>query len=99
MNIKKYRLLRGLSQKEIAEKIHTTQSNYSKYELGSLEPSITTFILLSKIFNVSIDELVGNDNIAKGNRKELLEKISLLTDEECKKLCNYAEGILANRNK
>ena len=61
--MKRLSLLRknyGMSQSELAEKLGVTQQTISKYENGSREPDTETLKLLSSIFNVSIDYLLGN---------------------------------------
>lgn len=50
-----------LSQEELAERVLVTRQTISKWELGETSPDIKQAKELSKIFNVSLDELVGND--------------------------------------
>ena len=61
----------GLSQEELAEKVGVTRQTISKWELEETAPDINQALILSKIFNVSLDELTNNDvsNI-------LVEKVS-----------------------
>ena len=85
--MKRLSLLRknhSMSQAELAEKLGVTQQTISKYENGSREPDSETLKLLSSIFNVSIDYLLGNsDNKAVFDSKEDTpeEKISKLVKE------------------
>jgi transcriptional regulator with XRE-family HTH domain len=58
-NLRKIRQLKGLSQLEIASQIGTTQPQYNKYETGKQDPSARVIIALSKIYNVSADEILG----------------------------------------
>ena len=51
----------GLSQEELAEKIGVARQTISKWELGETSPDLKQSKELSKIFNVSLDELVSND--------------------------------------
>lgn len=51
------------TQEELGKKIGQTKSNISKYETGTLEPGIDTLRELSKVFNVSLDFLMGNSDI------------------------------------
>ncbi len=51
----------GLSQEELAEKIGVARQTISKWELGETSPDLKQSKELSKIFNVSLDELVNND--------------------------------------
>lgn len=51
----------NLSQEELAEKIGVARQTISKWELGETSPDIKQAKALSKLFNVSLDELVNND--------------------------------------
>lgn len=59
-NINKLRKEKSLSQEKLAEKINVTRQTISNWELGETFPNPEQLILLSKEFDVSIDELVGN---------------------------------------
>lgn len=50
-----------LSQEDLAEKLGVTRQTISKWELGQTYSSIKQAKELSKIFNISLDELVNND--------------------------------------
>jgi transcriptional regulator with XRE-family HTH domain len=58
-NLKKIRIKNKLSQKEMADILTVTQSSYSKYERGLVEPDYDTLIKLAEYFNVSTDYLLG----------------------------------------
>ena len=60
-NIMKLRKKNNLSQEELAEKVGVARQTISKWELGETSPDIKQSKTLSKIFNVSLDELVDND--------------------------------------
>ena len=60
--IRELRLERGLTQKELAEQLGIDRSNYSKYELGKLEPNNEMLVALAKFFNETTDFLLGLDN-------------------------------------
>ena len=51
----------GLSQEELAEKVGVARQTISKWELGETSPDLKQSKELSKIFNVSLDELTDND--------------------------------------
>ncbi len=61
MNLKELRLINKKSQSEIAAVVGTTQSNYGKYELGTIEPDISTLVKLADFYGVSLDYLVGRE--------------------------------------
>ena len=51
---------KNLSQEQLAEKMGVARQTISKWELGETSPDLKQAKELSKIFNVSLDELVGN---------------------------------------
>lgn len=54
------RTKRGLSQEELAEKLFVTRQAVSRWETGETIPNIDTLKLLSKLFDVSINTLLGS---------------------------------------
>lgn len=54
------RTKRGLSQEELAEKVFVTRQAVSRWENGDTTPNTETLKLLSKLFNVSINTLLGS---------------------------------------
>lgn len=50
----------GMSQDELAEKIFVTRQAVSRWENGETTPNIETLKLLSKLFDVSINTLLGS---------------------------------------
>jgi len=76
-----------LSQEKLAEKIDVTRQTISNWELGETCPDLKQASELAKVFNVSLDELVGNnkedilyDKVSKTeeNSNLILKKISRL---------------------
>lgn len=62
-NLKKYRILKHLTQEEVAEYLHITPQSVSKWERGESYPDITLLPALANIFETSIDLLMGMDTI------------------------------------
>lgn len=60
--LKELRLMLGYSQAELSNLLNIKQPSYNRWEKGTGEPDIYKLIQLSKIFNVSIDYLTGNEN-------------------------------------
>lgn len=56
-NIRNLRKLNHLSQREFAQKMHTTQQRVSEWECNKVEPSLYNILLMQKILNVTFDEL------------------------------------------
>ena len=50
----------GLSQDELAEKVFVTRQAVSRWENGDTVPNTETLKLLSKLFDVSINTLLGS---------------------------------------
>ena len=55
----KLRTQKGLSQDELAEKVFVTRQAVSRWENGETTPNTQTLKLLSKLFDVSINTLLG----------------------------------------
>lgn len=74
--IKLYRESKDMTQVEIAESLGVKPATISKYESGTLEPNIESLKKLAEIFNVSVDELIKEDDfdISKINILEVLRE-------------------------
>ncbi len=56
----KLRTKEGMTQEELAEKVFVTRQVVSRWELGETIPNTETLKLLSKLFDVSINTLLGS---------------------------------------
>lgn len=61
--LKKLRIDNHLTQDELAEKIYVTRTAISKWETDKGYPSIDSIRAVSKIFSVTIDELLSTDEV------------------------------------
>lgn len=52
----------GLSQEQLGIQIGVSRQTVSKWELGETTPEMKKLIQLSQLFEISIDELVGNES-------------------------------------
>ena len=50
---------RDFTQKQLAKKLNCSQQVYSNYELGQRDIPTDILIKLSKIYNVSVDYILG----------------------------------------
>ncbi len=62
-NLKKQRMMKNLTQEDIAEYLGITPQSVSKWERGESYPDITFLPALANIFETSIDLLIGMDTI------------------------------------
>lgn len=84
--IKKLRADNNLSQEELAQKLCVTRTAVSKWETNKGFPSIDSFKLISQLFNVSIDDLISDDDI---------KSKKLLDEKRAKRFYIAAIGLLA----
>ena len=63
MNLKEIRINRKLKVQEVSDYLCCLPSVYSRYENGKREPSIDILLKLSKLYGVSVDYLIGNDEV------------------------------------
>lgn len=78
--IKKYRNEQSLSQEELADKVFVSRQTVSNWENDKNYPDIKSLLLLSEVFDVSLDSLVKGD----------IEKMkNLINETEVKKANNY----------
>lgn len=74
-NLKKYRILKDLTQEDVAEYLGITAQSVSKWERGESYPDITFLPALANIFETSVDLLIGMDTIrAKETRYNIHKK-------------------------
>ena len=59
--IQHYRKEKNLSQDELAEIIFVSRQSISNWERGATYPDLQNLLLLSKVFEVSLDQLVKGD--------------------------------------
>ena len=61
----------GLTQDELAKKIYVTRTAISKWENGKSYPGIDSLKLLSKVYNVSLDELISDDDVVAARNAKI----------------------------
>lgn len=62
-NIRKYRIMKNLTQEDIANYLNITPQSVSKWERAETYPDITLLPALANILETSIDLLMGMDTI------------------------------------
>lgn len=95
-NLTKLRRAKGLSQEQLGEEVGVARQTVSKWELGETTPEMDKLIALSTLFEIGIDELVGNEefiskpcndsqNTQRYDWKKLREKIKTEYEYESEK--------------
>ncbi len=74
--LKKLRKKMCFSQEQLAEKLNVSRQAVTKWETGAGFPDIENIIAISKLFSISIDDLLLGDEHARQESKYLFESIS-----------------------
>lgn len=100
--IKKLRTTNSLTQKDLAEKLFVTAQAVSRWENNEVEPSIASLTEMAKIFNVSVSELLEEEQKHEIVAKEEpavpkeTERVVLEVCENCNKPIYNAMDIVRN---
>ena len=84
-NISRLRTSRGMTQLELAEELHYSDKAISKWERGESVPEISTLLAIAKLFGVTLDSLVSEDEMPAEDKS-----ISVHTDDSKRKAKNRA---------
>jgi len=82
--IKEYRDLKGWNQDELSEKMFVSRQTISNWENDKTYPDIQSILLLSNLYEVSLDQLVKGD----------IEKMKKIVNEEDVKEMNRYSKIM-----
>ena len=80
--LQSYRVAANLTQQEIAEAAGLTKNYISSIERGVHKCNAQTFIVYAKLCNVSLDEMAGLTTSKTNLNRNLLQKISEMSEEE-----------------
>ena len=110
--IEKLRSELGLNQIELAKKLNLSSSaSISQYESGDRIPSDDIKIKMAKLFNVSVDYLIGNSDLRNPEIKkniDILDEINIgmsaeeyngLSEKQKEQIRNFAQFIKNQNNK
>jgi transcriptional regulator with XRE-family HTH domain len=86
--IKELRKAQNINQDELAEKLFVSRQTISNWENDKSYPDIQSVLLLSEIFNVSVDQLL------KGDVEKMERIITEQTQADINKMNTYAIGML-----
>lgn len=75
-NLKALRRQAGMSQEKLAEKLGVSRQAVTKWETNTGIPDIENLMAVSALFDISIDELLGNETTEKKQTDYLYESIT-----------------------
>ena len=81
---------KGLSQREIAKKLHIPPTTYGGYENNKREPNSEMLITLADFFNCSIDYLLGRSDTPINDA--FLDRVDEIDDDLLKQFGNLYEA-------
>ncbi len=93
-NIRRLRRQRDLTQEEVAAHLGISPQSISKWERGDGYPDITMLPVLANYFSVSVDELIGMDEIAKSRK---YTELNLLWKENNEKNLHHDNVLLMRK--
>lgn len=92
-NLRLYRKAKGITQQELANALNIDRSTYSFYEIGKARPKYEVLIAISKIFGVTLDELLGkNDDELKVSSPKNFETPNL--DDKFNDLSDFEKAVV-----
>ena len=80
-NIKALRRQKGLSQEELAARLHVVRQTISKWEKDLSVPDADTLIRLAEILEVSVSELLGAKIESEGAAGDVAEQLSRIAEQ------------------
>lgn len=104
-NIKNLRTLRGLSQKQLADKIQRAPNTISNWEKGAVTPDADVLEDLCEIFQVNPNQLFGWEPCQElddflREKKEIIEEMESLQMQKAqleKRIREYSEMLTNHR--
>ena len=106
MNIKDIRVRRNLTQGEVAAALGVSSVVYCRYETGARQPPIDTLIQMANIFDVTVDYLLGRQEIDDSTLSDYERQLlmaSRMADERAKQdalnmLLSHAVSTKSNKD-
>ena len=94
-NIRKCRKEKGLSQEEMAVRLHVVRQTVSKWENGLSVPDAEVLIRMADLLEVPVSKLLGIE-IDQSNVKDLTEELSRLNEQLAKR--NQQDTLMKRAN-
>ncbi len=91
--IKYYRKSRGMTQEELADRLHVSHAAISKWERGFAYPDIKLLPIMARVFHTDLNTLLSFHDVL--NEKEIAALVQPLTQiEDVKRAFDYAQDQL-----
>ena len=98
MIIKELRKQLNYSQSKVSKELNIPEQTLYGWENGNRQPNIENLIKLSNYYNVSIDELVENENKTKGFEHMILKKLRTKQNRRPASNARFELSSVAGRN-
>jgi transcriptional regulator with XRE-family HTH domain len=95
----------GLSQQAVADALEIAQQTYANYEVARARPAVSMLPTLSRLFGVSVDELLGLHKNGPGKRgptpllQKQIERLNQLPKAQQKIVMQMLDGVLSQSNR
>ncbi len=74
-NLKKFRLAKGLTQEQVAEKLNVNSQTVSRWECGTTLPDVLTLPELARLYEVTVDDFYKKSTVAYDNYAQRLSSV------------------------
>ena len=111
-NLRNLRKIKNFSQEKLAEKVGVSRQSISKWECGEAYPEMDNILILCKIFNCKLNDLVHEDltdisslgedvkmNVVKLKKEKQEKEFSALKRKIINEVTNESSAIYEEYNK
>lgn len=91
--ISKIRKMAGMTQEELAEKIHVSRQTISKWEKGISSPDLESAITFCELFQISLDDFIKEEQVMKKEEKITLQDLIKINQRTQKKTILLLSGL------
>ncbi len=74
-NLKKFRLAKGLTQEQVAEKLNVNAQTVSRWECSATLPDVLTLPELARLYEVTVDDFYKKSTVAYDNYAQRLASV------------------------
>ncbi|MBQ8782474.1 MAG: helix-turn-helix domain-containing protein [Clostridia bacterium] len=74
-NLKKFRLAKGLTQEQVADKLNVNAQTVSRWECGTTLPDVLTLPELARLYEVTVDDFYKKNSVAYDNYAQRLASV------------------------